>query len=54
MAMGVMMMYGIVWDRFCDEIEKSDISVFGITDYFSVDNYFLFIEKFKKKIPKIR
>lgn len=41
-----------VWDRFCDEIEKSDISVFGITDYFSVDNYFLFIEKFKKRYPK--
>jgi predicted metal-dependent phosphoesterase TrpH len=37
-----------VWDKFCDEIEKSDISVFGITDYFSVDNYFSFIEEFKK------
>jgi ABC-type Mn2+/Zn2+ transport system ATPase subunit/uncharacterized membrane-anchored protein YhcB (DUF1043 family) len=41
-----------VWDRFCDEIEKSDISAFGITDYFSVDNYFSFIEKFKKRYPK--
>jgi len=41
-----------VWDRFCDKIEKSDISVFGITDYFSLDNYFLFIENFKKRYPK--
>jgi ABC-type dipeptide/oligopeptide/nickel transport system ATPase component len=41
-----------VWNKFCDEIEKSDVSVFGITDYFSVDNYFLFIEKFKKRYPK--
>jgi hypothetical protein len=40
-----------VWDMFCAEIEKSDISVFGITDYFSLDNYFLFIEKFKNKYP---
>lgn len=47
--------YGInsdVWDRFCDEIEKSDIFVFGITDYFSLDKYFLFIEKFKERYPK--
>jgi len=41
-----------VWDMFCAEIEKSDISVFGITDYFSLDNYFLFIEKFKNKYPE--
>ena len=41
-----------VWDRFCDEIERSDISVFGITDYFSLDNYFVFIEKFKNKYPE--
>jgi len=41
-----------VWDRFCDEIEKSDIFVFGITDYFSLDNYFSFIEKFKERYPK--
>ncbi len=40
-----------VWDLFCEKIEKSDVSVFGITDYFSIDNYFTFIEKFKTKYP---
>lgn len=40
-----------VWEEFCHKIEKSDISVFGITDYFSIENYFTFIEKFKGKYP---
>ncbi len=40
-----------VWDKFCDKIEKSDISVFGITDYFSLDNFFVFIDIFKNKYP---
>jgi len=40
-----------VWDLFCEKIENSDVSVFGITDYFSIDNYFTFIEKFKTKYP---
>ncbi len=39
------------WNLFCEKIEKSDVDVFGITDYFSVENYFNFIEKFKKKYP---
>jgi ABC-type lipoprotein export system ATPase subunit len=39
------------WDKFCEKIEQSDVIVFGITDYFSVDNYFIFIEKFFKKYP---
>lgn len=42
---------GDVWDLFCQRIKESDVSVFGITDYFSVDNYFIFIEKFQKKYP---
>jgi ABC-type lipoprotein export system ATPase subunit len=41
-----------VWDKFCKKIEESDISVFGITDYFSIENYFTFIEKFKQIYPK--
>ncbi len=40
-----------VWDKFCDSVEESDVVVFGITDYFSFDNYFLFLEKFKAKYP---
>lgn len=38
-----------VWDLYCDKINNSDVSVFGITDYFSVENYFTFISKFKAK-----
>ena len=40
-----------IWDLFCEKIENSDVSVFGITDYFSVENYFSFVEKFKFKYP---
>lgn len=39
------------WDLFCEKIENSDVSVFGITDYFSSGNYSTFIEKFKNKYP---
>jgi predicted ATPase len=28
------------WGRFLQEVEKSDISVLGITDYYSIDNYY--------------
>ena len=38
-------------DVFCDELEKSDVLVFGITDYFSFDSYLRFIAHFKKKYP---
>lgn len=40
-----------VWENFCKKIEESDIAVFGITDYFSLDNYFTFIKKFKEIYP---
>ncbi len=40
-----------IWGKFCDYIDKSDVEVFGITDYFSADNYFIFLEKFKNKYP---
>ena len=40
-----------VWDEYCQRLEESDVYAFGITDYFSADGYFTFIEKFKKKYP---
>ncbi len=41
-----------LWDKFCESLENSDIEVIGITDYFSAENYFTFIEKFKDKYPR--
>lgn len=29
-----------IWDLYIDALEKSDVAVFGITDYFSIDNYY--------------
>ncbi len=40
-----------VWDEYCRKLEESDVYAFGITDYFSADGYFTFIEKFKTKYP---
>jgi exonuclease SbcC len=40
-----------IWKTFCTKIEESDVSVFGITDYFSVENYFTFIRKHKQYFP---
>lgn len=33
-----------VWEEYIEALEKSDISVFGITDYFSLDNYYRAIQ----------
>lgn len=33
-----------VWEQYIDCLEESDISVFGITDYFSMDNYYKVLE----------
>ncbi len=41
-----------IWDKFCCIIENSNVEAFGIADYFSAENYFTFIEKYKKKYPK--
>lgn len=38
-------------DRFCDEIEKSDVAVFGITDYFSFNGFERFRDRFSTKYP---
>jgi len=40
------------WVKFCEVIENSDVLVFGITDYFSIDNYFTFTKKFKEEYPE--
>lgn len=33
-----------VWEEYIDSLEKSDVAVFGITDYFSMDNYYKVLE----------
>lgn len=40
-----------IWKTYCDKIHTSDIAAFGITDYFSADNYFKFLEEYKKHQP---
>jgi len=40
-----------IWNKFCENIETSDVSVFGITDYFGIENYCRFIEKYHEKYP---
>lgn len=40
-----------VLDKFCDEIEMSDVEVFGITDYFSEYSHHAFIDHFYTKYP---
>jgi ABC-type lipoprotein export system ATPase subunit len=37
-----------IWKEFCDKLEKSDVHVFGIADYFSADAYLTAVEKFKE------
>lgn len=46
------LIYADKWDKYLDELENSDVSVFGITDYFSVDNYFQLIDKYRKRYPE--
>lgn len=40
-----------LWEKYCDLIENSDVNVFGITDYFSAENYYTFLNKFHNKYP---
>lgn len=44
--------HDIKWDIFCEKLENSDVSVFGITDYFSFDNYIYLTKIFKEKYPE--
>ena len=39
------------FNKFIDILEKSDVKVFGITDYFNIESYNTFLEKFKSKYP---
>lgn len=43
---------GGILDAFCNELEKSDVGVIGITDYFSFDNFKTVTDHFRKKYPK--
>ncbi len=40
-----------VLDKFCDALDKSDVEVFGITDYFSADKFFEFTDRYYEKFP---
>lgn len=42
---------GDPWELFCRKIHDSDVEVIGVCDYFSADNYFIFIEKFRETYP---
>lgn len=35
-----------VWEKYLDALEASSVQVFGVTDYFSCDNYFKLVEKY--------
>lgn len=37
------------WDIFCEKLENSDVAVFGLTDYFSIDGYNECIKCFNAK-----
>ncbi|MEQ8519624.1 MAG: AAA family ATPase [Cytophagales bacterium] len=46
--------YGLIddeLDKFSTILEESDVYGFGITDYFSIDNYLKFIDFYKNKYP---
>ena len=42
---------GDIWEVYLDALEKSDVQVFGLTDYFSCENYFIAIEKYRERFP---
>ncbi|WP_420556389.1 TrlF family AAA-like ATPase [Roseovarius sp.] len=42
---------GSVWDTYLDALEASDVHVFGLTDYFSCDNYFVAVKKYRDRFP---
>ena len=39
------------WDRFCSDLESSDVAAFGIADYFSLDGYFAVVAEFSTRYP---
>ncbi len=40
-----------IWDEYIRILYESTVQAFGITDYFSCDNYFKLVDKYKKKYP---
>lgn len=40
-----------LWETYSKKIEESDVSVFGITDYFCCENYFTFLDYYNQKYP---
>lgn len=41
----------IDWVRYCTILEESDVAAFGITDYFQLDDYFVFKANFDPLFP---
>jgi len=41
----------IDWQRYCQIIEESDVAAFGMTDYFSADLFFDFVEEHGRRYP---
>jgi hypothetical protein len=39
------------WDEYCRLIEESDVAVIGITDYFSLESYFQFLDEYRARYP---
>ncbi|WP_420208772.1 TrlF family AAA-like ATPase [Candidatus Electronema sp. JC] len=40
-----------VWKSYCQKLHDSDVQVFGIADYFSIDSYLSVCEKYKARYP---
>lgn len=43
-----------VWNRYIDHLEGAPPQAYGITDYFSCENQFLLIEKYKERYPETK
>lgn len=44
----------IDWNRFCKIIHDSDVYGVGITDYFTIDGFFTFKERYKSLYPECK
>ena len=45
---------GNCWGKYCQNLHDSDVQVFGIADYFSVDGYFKTITEYRKRYPNCK
>ena len=43
-----------VWEKYCRKLNESDVLAFGITDYFSIENYKYLLEKYRKTYPECK